>query len=101
MVTVQINDELAALMREADEPVERVAHGMIVLELYRRHTISSGREAELLGMERADFIVHASRLGIPFFDMTDEEWDAEVARINARALATGADCERDDLRHLL
>jgi predicted HTH domain antitoxin len=57
---------------------------MIVLELYRRRTISSGKAAELLGMGRADFIAYASRLGIPFFDMTDQEWEAEVARIRAR-----------------
>jgi hypothetical protein len=83
MLTVQIDDELAALMREGDESVDRAAQEMIVLELYRRRTISSGRAAQLLDMGRADFIVYSSRLGIPFFDMTDEEWDAEVARINA------------------
>jgi predicted HTH domain antitoxin len=54
-----------------------------VLELYRRGTISSGKAAELLGMERFDFIKHASRLGIPFFDMTDEEWAAEMDRLKA------------------
>jgi predicted HTH domain antitoxin len=83
MVTVQIDDELADLIHEEDEPVDRVAKEMIVLELYRRHTISSGRAAQLLDMERADFIVHSSRLGIPFFDMSDEDWEAEVARISA------------------
>jgi hypothetical protein len=34
-------------------------------------------------MERFDFIKHASRLGIPFFDMTDEEWAAEMDRLKA------------------
>jgi predicted HTH domain antitoxin len=54
---------------------------MIVLELYRRGTISSGKAGELLGMPRIDFIKHASRLGIPFFDMTDDEWEAEKAAL--------------------
>lgn len=52
---------------------------MIVLELYRRGTISSGKAAELLGMQRIDFIKHASRLGIPYIDMTEDEWAAEKA----------------------
>lgn len=83
MVTVQIEDELARLMREADAPVERTAREMIVLELYRRGTISSGRAAILLGMPRIDFIKHASSLGIPYIDMTPEEWEAEKRAIES------------------
>ena len=52
---------------------------MIVLELYRRGTISSGKAAELLDMPRLDFIRHASHLGIPHIDMTPDEWEAEKA----------------------
>ena len=52
---------------------------MIVLELYRRGAISSGKAAELLSMKRIDFIKHASRLGIPYIDMTEDEWAAEKA----------------------
>ncbi len=40
--------------------------------------ISSGKAAELLGMERIAFIRYASRLGLPYFDMTESEWEAEV-----------------------
>lgn len=83
MVTVHIEDELAAFLRDADEPVEQTAREMIVLELYRRGTISSGRAAILLGMPRIDFIKHASRLGIPYIDMTPEEWEAEKRAIEA------------------
>jgi predicted HTH domain antitoxin len=61
--------------------MEQAGREMIVLELYRRGTISSGTAAELLGMERLDFIKHASRLGIPFFDMTEDEWEAEKAAL--------------------
>lgn len=56
---------------------------MIVLELYRRGTISSGKAAELLSTSRLDFIQHASRLGIPFFDMTEDEWEAEKAALKS------------------
>ena len=65
------------------KPVQEAGREMIVLELYRRGTISSGKAAELLGTSRLAFVQHASRLGIPFFDMTDDEWEAEKAALKA------------------
>lgn len=38
----------------------------VVLELYRRGIVSSGKAAELLGMQRFDFVGYADKLGIPF-----------------------------------
>jgi len=82
-VMIEIEEPLAALLHQTNQPVQVAGREMIVLELYRRGAISSGKAAELLGMERFDFIKHASRLGIPFFDMTDEEWAAEMGRLKA------------------
>ena len=50
----------------------------MTLELYRRGVISSGKAAELLSMPRFEFVHYASRLGIAFFDMTEDEWKAEA-----------------------
>jgi predicted HTH domain antitoxin len=83
VVTVHLDDALAEAMRLTDEPLDRLARKSIVLELYRRKTISSGKAAALLEMPRFDFVRYASSLGIPFFDMTPEEWDAEVRTIEA------------------
>lgn len=83
MVTVQIEEELAQLMKEADAPVERTARELMVIELYRRGTISRGKAAELLGMPLLDFLKLASRLGIPYIDMTKEEWEAEKRAIES------------------
>jgi hypothetical protein len=41
--------------------------------------ISSGKAAELLGTSRLAFIQHASGLGIPYLEMTEDEWAAEKA----------------------
>lgn len=85
MSTVQIDlaDDVVSLLQETERPVADAARELIVLELYRRGAISSGRAAELLGMEQFAFVRYASGLGIPFFDMTTEEWEAELARIQA------------------
>ncbi|MGH2557589.1 MAG: UPF0175 family protein [Thermomicrobiales bacterium] len=83
MVSVHLDEDLVAVMQDADEPLDRRARELIVIELYRRGTISRGKAAELLGMALRDFLKHASDLGIPYINMTDEEWRAERARIDA------------------
>jgi predicted HTH domain antitoxin len=76
---IAIEEPLAAILHQTNQPVQQAGREMIVVELYRRGTISSGKAAESLGMERIDFIRHASRLGIPYIDMTEDEWAAEKA----------------------
>ena len=76
---LDLGEELSALVAELGQPVERAAREMIVLELYRRSLISSGKAATLLGISRLDFIQRASELGIPYFRFTEDEWQAEVA----------------------
>ena len=79
-VHVDLDEDIAVLLRGLHQPVDQAARELIVLELYRRGSISSGKAAQLLGMARFEFVRYASRLGIPFFDFTDEEWAAEQAR---------------------
>jgi predicted HTH domain antitoxin len=76
---IGLDEELASFLRDADQTVEAIAHELIVLELYRRRTISSGKAAQLLGMTREGFIVYASGLGIPYFTLTPEELAEEIA----------------------
>ena len=83
MTTLQLDDELVAAMRLTEEPIDRLAQEAIVLELYRRGTISSGKAARLLGMDRLEFIQYSGQLGLPFFDTTDEEWEAELRVIRS------------------
>jgi predicted HTH domain antitoxin len=73
-------EDIAVLLQGSNQPIYQVARELIVLELYRRGTISSGKAAQLLDMSRFEFVRYASRLGIAFYDMTDEEWTAEQAR---------------------
>ena len=83
-ISLALEDELAALLHERHQSVERSARELIILELYRRGTISSGKAAKLLEMTRWELVRYSSKLGIPFFDMTADEWDSELE--SARAL---------------
>lgn len=77
VLSLDLDEQTLALLRQANASPSEAAREMIVFELYRRGAISSGRAAEVLGMGRAEFIRYAGRLGIAFFDMPDDEWDAE------------------------
>jgi len=82
-VAVEVDQDLAEILALLGQPLDQAARELMVLELYRRETISSGKAAQLLGMSKLDFIQYSGRLGIPFFRMSNEELDAEVARIRA------------------
>jgi predicted HTH domain antitoxin len=77
---LDLGEELGGLVAKLGQPVEQAARELIVLELYRRSLISSGKAAELLGVPRVQFIQRASELGIPYFRFTEEEWQTEVAQ---------------------
>ena len=68
-VALELEDDLLALLEQSNQSVQRAAREMMVLELFRRGTISSGKAGQLLGMERRQFIEHAARLGIPVRDL--------------------------------
>jgi len=78
---MHFDEDLLAAMMLAERPLDQLAREAIVLDLYRRGTISSGRAAILLGMERIDFIKYSGELGIPYFRITAEELDEELARL--------------------
>ena len=82
-VKVDLDEAVASLLHQTNQPVQEAAREMILLELYRRGTISSGKAAELLSMPRLEFIRYASHLGIPLIDMTADEWEAEKAALEA------------------
>jgi predicted HTH domain antitoxin len=79
-VTLELEDDLVVLLNQTNQPLQQAVRELIVLELYRRGTISSGKAAELLAMPRWEFVHYASHLGIPYFDMTEAEWEAERAQ---------------------
>lgn len=77
-IRIEIDEDVLGLLGESTEQIERHALEMIVLELYRRHTLSAGRAAMLLGMDKLSFIRWSGSLGIPYFDLSAEELRDEL-----------------------
>ncbi len=76
-VMVELDRELVDLLHHVGRPEDKLKE-YLVLELYRRREISSGKAAELLGMERFEFVRYASRNGIPYFDLDAQELKNEI-----------------------
>jgi hypothetical protein len=79
--SVKLDEEVIELLGDSPEQIERNVLEMIILELYRRHEISGGRAAELLNLDLLTFIRWSGSHGIPYFDMTPEQWEHEVRSI--------------------
>ncbi len=80
-MTLQLDEDLSRLLESGDQPAEAAAREFIVLELYRRRRISSGKAAELLGEGKQEFLERADHAGIPYFDFTAEEWARELEAV--------------------
>ena len=80
-VSVELDSDLVALLEELQRPAKAAARELIVLELYRQGEVSSGRAAQLLKMEREEFIRHASEQGIPYFQLEGGELQQELEAI--------------------
>jgi predicted HTH domain antitoxin len=76
---VTLDPEWVNTLRPLDNrPLDHFVKELAVLELYRRRQISSGKAAELLKMERMEFVRFASRQGIAFYDLSEEEFADEM-----------------------
>lgn len=83
-VTINLDDDLVHVLELLERPVEQAAREAIVLELYRRGTISSGKAAQLLHVSKGEFIQFSGRLGIPYFQLSEAEWKKEIEHIRSR-----------------
>jgi hypothetical protein len=86
-MTLQIDEDLGALLLSGAGPVDVAASELIVLELYRQRRISSGKAAQLLGEDREDFLNRAARADISYLDLSPAELnhEFEAAEQTARA----------------
>jgi hypothetical protein len=84
VIQLDIADDFVELLGSSPEQIERRALESIVLDLYRRRELPAGRAATFLGLEKFAFIRWAGELGVPYLDMTPEEWQEELRVIRKR-----------------
>jgi len=84
MATITVTDQLLAVLPGGHPGPSEQIRELAVVELYRRRVISSGKAAELLGMQREEFIRHAGRLGIPYIDLDEVELTRELEAADSK-----------------
>ena len=70
----EVLDAISATYQNNADVIKEAA----VLELYREGKISGGKAAEILDMERFEFVRYAGMKGIPYIRMTPDELENEV-----------------------
>jgi len=79
-VSVELDDELVEVIRPLNPSLSEAARELMVLELYRRSSVSAGKAAESLHITKPEFLQLAAQCGVPYFSLTVEEWEAERHR---------------------
>lgn len=77
--------ELLETLEETPEEFERKLRFLVAAKLYELGHISSGRAAELAGMERVEFLSQLGRYRIPVFNYSLEELEREIREARERA----------------
>ena len=63
------------------DTTEKMRNALLIYPSIANNTISHGRAAELLGMPKMELINLYGSMGIPYLDMTDEEFEEEVQTV--------------------
>lgn len=85
MASIEIKLPSAARDYVLDDTTDAMRNALLLYPSIANNTISHGRAAELLGMRKMELIELYGRLGIPYLDMTDEEFDEEIQTIKRLA----------------
>lgn len=85
MVGMVIRIPASAKEYVLDDTTEEMRKALLLYPSIANNTISHGRAAELLGMNKMDLIEMYIRLGIPYLDMTDEEFEEEIQTVKRLA----------------
>lgn len=66
-----------------DDTTEKMREALLLYPSIANDSISHGRAAELLGMRKIELIQLYGSLGIPYLDMTDEEFEEEIQTVKS------------------
>lgn len=85
MASIEIKLPSPAKDYVLDDTTEVMRNALLLYPSIANNTISHGRAAELLGMRKIELIELYSRLGIPYLEMTDEEFEEEIQAVKRLA----------------
>jgi hypothetical protein len=89
----EVPDELLALLGSREAAAAR-AREALVMELLRDATISQGKAAALLGIDRGELLELSARYRVPAGPRTAEEWQREMTVVERLVQERGRAADR-------
>ena len=71
-------DGFPQILKMSDSEFAKELRFLAAAKLYELGRLSSGKAAELAGMERVEFLYALAQIGVPAINLRDEEIDAEI-----------------------
>ena len=86
--TLSVPETFIPYLEEDNTQMELTRNAMILLPYIKNETISHGKAAQMLGIPKIELIQLYGSYGIPYIDMSVEEFEAELEalRIKRRKL---------------
>ncbi len=83
MVMTNIEIKIPETIRQyvLDGTTEKVRNAMLLYPSVANDIISHGKAAELLGLSKMELIQMYGKLGLPYLDMSDKEFEEEVRTV--------------------
>lgn len=72
-VEIEVPEEIVPYTVLEDKEAQLTRNAMLVYPYIKNGVISHGRAAEMLGIHKIDLIQLYGKLGIPYFDETEDE----------------------------
>ncbi|MEM6454323.1 MAG: UPF0175 family protein [Acidobacteriota bacterium] len=78
-LTIPYSDDLLLSMKKSPEEFEAEARLLVAIKLYELGRLTTGRAAELAGIERVAFMFELGRFGLSPIGVDPDELDQDVA----------------------
>ena len=82
LLEVTLPKDLFSMLGFSQSEVAEAVKEFSVLGLYLEHKISAGKAAELLGIQKREFIRLLARRGIPYLDYSKDELEEEFRAVS-------------------
>ncbi len=78
-VEIDVPEEIVPYTVPKDKDAQIIRNAMLVYPYIKSGVISHGKAAEMLGLHKIDLITLYGKLGLPYFDETEEEFEEDLA----------------------
>ena len=77
-IEIDVPEEIVPFAVLEDKEAQITRNAMLVYPYIKNGVISHGKAAEMLEIQKMDLIVLYGKLGLPYFDETEEEFEEDL-----------------------